>query len=68
MSNKTQLASLVERSSMVKPGGLFIIHFPTVEQEQWASSYGNLKLVDTRKYGRNMLKFYKNMREESLEE
>ncbi len=68
MSNKTQLASLVERSSMVKPGGLFIIHFPTVEQEQWESSFGNLKLVDTRKYGRNMLKFYKNMREESLEE
>ena len=59
MSNKIQLAQLVQRREMVKPQGLFIIHFPTVEQDQWCESFGDLKLVDTRRYGRNMIKFYK---------
>ncbi len=64
MSKKTQLAELADRRKMVKHQGLFIIHFPTVEENQWLESFGDLHLVDTRKYGRNMLKFYKN---ESLE-
>ncbi len=68
MSNKVQLAQLVQRRGMVKPDGLFIIHFPTVEQDQWGESFGNLKLIDTRKYGRNMLKFYKNVQDPSQEE
>ncbi len=65
MPNKVQLAQLVERRGMVKPDGLFIIHFPTAEQNQWCESFGNLKLVDTRRYGRNMLKFYKYSQEET---
>lgn len=68
MSNKVQLAQLVERRGMVKPDGLFIIHFPTVEQDQWEDSFGSLKLVDTRKYGRNMLKFYRNVQDPIQEE
>lgn len=68
MSNKVQLAQLVERRGMVKPEGLFIIHFPTVEQDQWGESFGSLKLVDTRKYGRNMLKFYRNVQDASQKE
>lgn len=63
MSNKVQLAQLVERRGMVKPDGLFIIHFPTVEQDQWGEAFGSLRLVDTRKYGRNMLKFYRNVQD-----
>ena len=65
MSNKTQLAQLVQRRGLVKPNGLFIIHFPTVEQNQWEDSFGDLKLIDTRKYGRNMIKFYKRIQEDS---
>ncbi len=64
MSKKTQLVELADRRKMVKPQGLFIIHFSTVEENQWSESFGDLHLVDTRKYGRNMLKFYRN---ESLE-
>ncbi len=60
MSKKTQLAELVDRRKMVKPDGLFIIHFPSPEEPQWPERFGSLHLVDTRKYGRNMLKFYKN--------
>ncbi len=60
MGNKIQLAQLVDRRHCVKPEGLFIIHFPTVEEAQWPEQIGDLKLIDTRKYGRNMIKFYRN--------
>jgi hypothetical protein len=60
MSNKLQLAELVDRRGCVKPDGLFIIHFPTAEESQWPERVGNLVLTDTRKYGRNMIKFYRN--------
>ncbi|MCF0237707.1 MAG: 16S rRNA (guanine(966)-N(2))-methyltransferase RsmD [Sphaerochaetaceae bacterium] len=63
MSNKVQLAQLADRRKIVKPQGLFIIHFPTVEQDQWPEDIGSLHLTDTRKYGRNMLKFYTNTEE-----
>lgn len=68
MAKKTQLAELADRRKMVKPQGLFIIHFPTVEENQWPESFGNLHLVDKRKYGRNMIKFYRNESEETGEE
>lgn len=68
MAKKTQLAELADRRKMVKPQGLFIIHFPTVEENQWPESFGDLHLVDTRKYGRNMIKFYRNESEETGEE
>ena len=60
MQNKIQLAELVDRRQCVKPDGLFIIHFPAPEENQWPETIGSLKLCDTRKYGRNMLKFYRN--------
>ncbi|MCQ2412532.1 MAG: 16S rRNA (guanine(966)-N(2))-methyltransferase RsmD [Sphaerochaetaceae bacterium] len=66
MGNKIQLAELTDRRHAVKPDGLFIIHFPAPEENQWPEQIGDLKLVDTRKYGRNMLKFYRNMSECAL--
>ena len=68
MSKKVQLAQLTDRRHAVKPEGLFIIHFPTQEQDQWPEQIGDLKLIDTRKYGRNMLKFYKNLSNAALGE
>lgn len=59
MSNKIILAELADRAKMIKEEGLFIIHFPAPEESQWPQIIGNLQLVDTRKYGRNMLKFYR---------
>jgi len=61
MDKKIQLAELVDRCKMVKPQGLFIIHFPSDQTDEWPETIGNLHLSDTRKYGRNMLKFYTNM-------
>ncbi len=60
MPNKIQIAQLVERRHCVMPDGQFIVHIPAVEESQWPENIGDLKLVDTRKYGRNMIKFYRN--------
>ena len=59
MEKKIQIAQLVEKQGAVVPEGLFIIHIPTVEESQWPEDIGRLHLADTRKYGRNMLKFYR---------
>lgn len=66
MQKKIQLAELADRRKCVKPDGLFIIHFPAPEENQWPESIGDLRLIDTRKYGRNMLKFYRNTSEAPL--
>ncbi len=66
MDNKTKIAYLVNKKKIVVPGGLFIIHIPASEEGQWEEQIGDLRLTDTRKYGRNMIKFYR-MREEENE-
>ena len=60
MRNKIQIAQLVDRRHCVLPDGLFIVHIPATEESEWPSEVGDLKLYDTRKYGRNMIKFYRN--------
>ncbi|MBO6048258.1 MAG: 16S rRNA (guanine(966)-N(2))-methyltransferase RsmD [Spirochaetales bacterium] len=66
MGNKIQIANLVDRRHCVRPDGLFIIHIPAVEENQWPETIGDLKLCDTQKYGRNMIKFYRNTSESPL--
>ena len=63
MQNKIQIAELTDRRQCVKPDGLFIIHIPAAEESQWPERIGNLVLYDTRRYGRNMIKFYRNCSE-----
>ena len=58
MDGKTNILELVQRKGMVIPGGQFIVHIPAAEESQWPASYRDLELTDTRKYGRNMIKFY----------
>ena len=60
MAKKIQIAELVDRRHCVRPDGLFVIHIPAIEESQWPEQIGDLKLIDTRKYGRNMIKFYRN--------
>lgn len=58
MSGKTNILDLVQRTHMVVEEGQFIVHIPANEESQWPESYGDLVLTDTRRYGRNMIKFY----------
>jgi 16S rRNA G966 N2-methylase RsmD len=59
MKNKLRIANLVERHGLLAPSALFIIHYPAEEREQWPDSIGSLQYIDERKYGRSLLRFYK---------
>lgn len=59
MEGKVELAAVIDKNGLVKPGGLFIIHYPEEEKNQWPETIGNLVFKDERKYGRSMLRFYR---------
>lgn len=63
MSGKPNILELVQRRGMVVPEGQFIVHIPAAEESQWPQSYRDLVLTDTRKYGRNMVKFYTRIKQ-----
>lgn len=58
-SNKTNLADLVAKRGLLLPHGLFIIHYPAEEQKLWPESFDGLIFIDERKYGRSILRFYR---------
>lgn len=60
MSGKLHLLEAVNRKKLVKPDGLFIIHYPAEERATWPETVGSFVFTDERKYGRSMLRFYKN--------
>lgn len=59
MKRKTEIAELVAKHKALTPGGLFIIHYPAEEQSSWPMEVGSLRFMDERKYGRSLLRFYK---------
>ena len=65
MKDKISIASLVEKHKVLTPGGLFIIHHPAEERSQWPDSFGKLRWTDERKYGRSLLRFYKESSEDA---
>lgn len=60
MPDKIRIAKLADQYERVKVGGLFVVHIPKNEENLWPQTIGKLQLTDTRLYGRNMIKFYKN--------
>jgi 16S rRNA (guanine966-N2)-methyltransferase len=59
LKDKDRIATLVSKHNVLKEDGLYIIHFPSEEKEILSTTVGNLKMVDERKYGRSLLRFYK---------
>jgi len=59
MKQKISIAQLVAKHHVLKPEGLFIIHYPAEEQSLWPDQIGSLQWIDERKYGRSLLRFYK---------
>lgn len=47
----------VSKRNIVKPGGLIIIHYP--EEDKWPERVDDLEVIDTRKYGRSILLFFR---------
>lgn len=60
MSGKVRLAQAVDKAKLLTSGGLFIIHYPAEEKQEWPERIGNLVCYDERKYGRSTLRFFRN--------
>lgn len=58
-NGKVRLAEAVAGSPILEDGGLFIIHYPAEEKNQWPQTIGNLVFTDERTYGRSLLRFYR---------
>jgi len=65
MDGKIRLAGAVDQAGLLVPQGLFIIHYPAEEKGSWPDWIGNLRFLDERKYGRSMLRFYRNSKEDA---
>ncbi|MDD2231520.1 MAG: 16S rRNA (guanine(966)-N(2))-methyltransferase RsmD [Sphaerochaetaceae bacterium] len=63
MGGKLRLLQAADRKGIVKPGGLFIIHYPSEERSVWPETVGSFTFTDERKYGRSMLRFYRRAEE-----
>lgn len=59
MKDKLSIAALVDKHHVLNEEGLFIIHYPAEEQSLWPEQIGTLQWIDERKYGRSLLRFYK---------
>ena len=59
MDGKVNLLKNVASHHIVKPGGLFIIHYPVEEEKEWPEIMDGFSLCDKRKYGRSMIRMYK---------
>ena len=68
MEEKIKLAEKVSRNGLLEDDGLFIIHFPEEEDSSWPDRIESLTLCDRRKYGRSILRFYKNDGENRTDE
>lgn len=64
MEDKVKLTQLVNDTHLVRDGGLYIIHYPKEEKSIWPERVGNLITIDERKYGRSMLRFFRNKENE----
>lgn len=59
MEGKVKLLETVNKYDILKENGLFIIHYPAEEKNEWPEKMDNYSFIDERKYGRSLLRFYK---------
>lgn len=56
LEGKLKYLELIDKNSVLKPGGTLMMHYP--EEESYPEVIGNLRQYDLRKYGRSQLIFY----------
>lgn len=59
MEEKVKLLETVAKAGIIKERGLFIIHYPLEERSLWPEIIDGFTLIDERKYGRSVLRFYR---------
>ncbi len=60
-TEKVKMVEEVSRLGVVKAGGQIIIHYP--EEDKWPEKVDDLEVIDTRKYGRSILLFFRKPKE-----
>jgi len=63
MEGKVRMTEAIDNARLLIPDGIFIVHYPSEERGTWPQVIGNLSTIDERKYGRSMLRFYRNSKE-----
>ncbi len=63
MEGKAGLAEKIAKRKLLEEGGLFIIHYPEEERSEWKEIEG-WRFDQERKYGRSILRFYRQSKEE----
>ena len=58
MKGKERLSLKIAESGTIQDDGLYIIHYPS--EDTMHDTIGTLTCIDERKYGRSMLRFYRN--------
>lgn len=59
MEGKVKLLESAAEAGIIKERGLFIIHYPVEERSLWPERIDGFSLIDERKYGRSVLRFYR---------
>ena len=63
MEKKVDLAKKIAKKKILKPGGLFMMHYPEEERALWEDIDG-WTFVEERKYGRSIVRIYRADEEE----
>lgn len=63
LEEKVRLLEAVATQNVLNAGGLFIIHYPVEEKEEWPERCADLIFIDERAYGRSTLRFYQKEEE-----
>lgn len=63
MEKKVNLAKKIAKKKILKPGGLFMMHYPEEERALWEDIDG-WTFVEERKYGRSIVRIYRADEEE----
>ena len=58
MEKKVDLAKKIAKKKLLKPGGLFMMHYPEEERGLWEDIEG-WSFVEERKYGRSIVRIYR---------
>ncbi len=59
MDGKIELTQKIADNHLVKQGGLYIIHYPREEGNDWPDEITGFTFVKEKRYGRSLLRYYR---------
>jgi RNA methyltransferase, RsmD family len=59
MEGKVELTRKIAEAGIVKEGGLFMIHYPREEGDEWPEHIPGFEFLKEKRYGRSLLRYYR---------